>query len=320
MNARQLTIDFGDQALETTETPPNVAKGAPNATKGDGGDSRLYFMSMGSGSSGNACYIGNASVGFVIDAGVKPEVIEAALRNVGIPMSRVKGVLLTHDHSDHVRHAYGLLRKNKHIRLFCTMRALNGILRRHNISKRIKEYHYPIFKETPFSIGEMRITAFEVPHDGTDNAGFFIEYGGSRFVVATDLGEVAGRARHYIEQANYLVIEANYDARMLRDGPYPEYLKARIATSHGHMDNADTARLISEIASPELRYIFLCHLSEDNNTPEKALEAVGGALNERGFTVGDCSNSIEDRAADVSLMALPRFDASRLFVFRKPIP
>lgn len=311
-----MTIDF-EEPLTDTPAPAAPAPKTTTASKSEGADTRIFFMSMGSGSSGNACYIGNASVGFIIDAGVKPDVIEAALRNNGIQMSRVKGILLTHDHSDHVRHAYGLLRKNKHIRLFCTMRVLNGILRRHSISKRIKEYHYPIFKETPFSIGAMKITAFEVPHDGSDNAGFSIEYEGSRFVVATDLGEVAGRARYYIEQANYLVIEANYDARMLREGPYPQYLKARIATSHGHMDNADTARLISEIARPELRYIFLCHLSEDNNTPEKALEAVGGALREKGLTVGDCSHSIEDQAADVSLMALPRFDPSRLFIFRK---
>lgn len=314
-DARQLIINFVDPVAPVDdgngEAAPEVQP-APTPAP----DRRLFYMSFGSGSSGNASYLGTDSGGIIIDAGVKADVIENALRTNGIPMSKVKGILLTHDHSDHVRYAYTLLRNNKHMRLFCTPRVLNGLLRRHSISKRIKEYHIQIWKETPFTIGQLAITAFDVPHDGSDNMGFSITCGDRNFVIATDLGEAAGRARYYIERANYLVIEANYDARMLRTGPYPEYLKARIATSHGHMDNADTARLLAEIINPDLRYIFLCHLSHDNNTPEKAMETITTALKEKGVTIGDCSMSLADRSADVSLMPLPRFDATRLFVFR----
>lgn len=309
-----MTIDFSNPRLPEV-TPTGGVKAAPQLEKEE--DARLYYMSLGSGSSGNAAYLGTTRGGIIIDAGIKHDKIEQALRSAGIPMSRVKGLLLTHDHSDHVRYAYTLLRNNKHIRLFCTNRVLNGLLRRHNISKRIKEYHYPIFKEIPFRIGDFEITAFEVPHDGSDNMGFSVSYGTRRFVAATDLGEVAGRALFYISQANYLMIEANYDAVMLRHGPYPEYLKARIATDHGHMDNADTAALLKAIHTPALQYVFLCHLSHDNNTPEKALTAVRTALEEKGLKVGDCTMSFDDRAADLHLMALPRHDATRLFVFRK---
>lgn len=310
----QMTIDFSNPLLPET-APTGGMKAAPQPEKEE--DARLYYMSLGSGSSGNAAYLGTANGGIIIDAGIKHDKIEQTLRAAGIPMSKVKGLLLTHDHSDHVRYAYTLLRNNKHIRLFCTNRVLNGLLRRHNISKRIKEYHYPIFKEIPFRIGDFEITAFEVPHDGSDNMGFSVSYGTRRFVAATDLGEVAGRALFYISQANYLMIEANYDAVMLRHGPYPEYLKARIATDHGHMDNADTAALLKAIHTPVLQYVFLCHLSHDNNTPEKALTAVRTALEEKGLKVGDCTMSFDDRAADLHLMALPRHDATRLFVFRK---
>lgn len=278
-------------------------------------DRRMFYVSFGSGSSGNSCYVGTAKGGIIIDAGLKAEDIERKLLENGVPMSHVKGLFLTHDHSDHVRYSYNLLRKYRHIRLFCTPRVLNGILRRHSISKRIKEYHEPIFKEIPKKILDMEITAFDVPHDGTDNMGFSIEFAGKRFVLATDLGAVTERARYYMSRANYLVIEANYDADMLRLGRYPEYLKARIMTERGHMQNEATAAFLKEIINPELQYIFLCHLSQDNNTPAKALKAVKTALEEAGKKVGNAEETITDRQADVQLMALPRFDSSRWFVF-----
>lgn len=279
---------------------------------------RLYYLSMGSGSSGNSCYVGTGKGGIIIDAGVKADTIESMLKANGIDISKVHGVLLTHDHSDHVRYVYTLVRAHKHMRVFCTNRVLNGIMRRHSISKRLKEYHQPIFKEIPFSLGELEITAFEVPHDGSDNMGFSISYDGRHFVLATDLGAVKERARYYMSRANYLVIEANYDLHMLKMGRYPEYLKARIQTEDGHLDNMQTAEFLKEIINPGLRNIFLCHLSQDNNTPQKALAAVRGALEEMGKKVGTAANTIEDRTADVQLMALPRFESTPLFAFLPP--
>lgn len=278
--------------------------------------SRLYYISFGSGSSGNSCYIGNENGGVIVDAGVKTQDVERTLQANGVPMKMVKGLLLTHDHSDHVRYAYNMLRSNRHMKLYCTNRVLNGLFRRHGISKRIKDYHTPIFKEIPFKVLDIEITAFEVPHDGTDNMGFSLEYSGKRFVLATDLGAVTERARYYMSRANYLVIEANYDLDMLRFGRYPEHLKARIQTDNGHMQNEATAAFLTEIINPELRYIFLCHLSQDNNTPAKALKAVRGALESAGKVVGEAQETILDRKADVQLMTLPRFEPTRWFVFR----
>ncbi|MDE6633367.1 MAG: MBL fold metallo-hydrolase [Muribaculaceae bacterium] len=232
-------------------------------------------------------------------------------------MNHVKGILLTHDHSDHVKYVYALLRNHRHLKLFCTNRVLNGMLRRHSISKRIKEYHVPIFKEIPFKVLDFEVTAFDVPHDGTDNMGFSIEFYSRRFVIATDLGEVSDRARFYMSKATYLMIEANYDAHMLRMGRYPEYLKARIASGSGHLDNRQTAAFLSEIINPGLNHIFLCHLSQDNNTPQIALHTVRDALERKGIKVGNALETLEDQKADVQLAALPRFDMTRWFVFRK---
>ncbi|MDE7096116.1 MAG: MBL fold metallo-hydrolase, partial [Muribaculaceae bacterium] len=276
-----------------------------------------YFCSFGSGSSGNACYVGSKEGGLIVDVGIRAEELERGLASNGVDMKHVKGVLLTHDHADHVKYVYALLRNHRHLKLFCTNRVLNGILRKHSVSKRLKEYHVPIFKEIPFKVLDFEITAFEVPHDGSDNMGFSIEYDSRRFVIATDLGAVTDRARYYMSRATYLMIEANYDAQMLRFGRYPEYLKARIAGGSGHLDNRQTAAFLSEIINPSLNHIFLCHLSKDNNTPQIALRTVREALESKGKKVGNAMETLDDRKADVQLAALPRFDMTRWFVFRK---
>lgn len=279
-------------------------------------DGLLYYISFGSGSSGNSCYVGTSHGGVIIDAGIRADEIEAKIKANGIDIKKVMGVLLTHDHSDHVRYVYTLVRNNRHMKVFCTNRVLNSILRRHDISKRIKDYHTAIFKEIPFKVGELEITAFEVPHDGADNMGFSLSFQGRNFVLATDMGEVMPRARHYITEADYLVLESNYDLRMLQTGRYPEFLKARIQTSYGHMDNEATARFLKEIYSNRLKHVFLCHLSKDNNTPEKAHEGVKKALEEAGAKVGNGMETLEDREKDVQLTVLPRYEATRLYVFR----
>lgn len=301
-------LDFGWQ--DEAPAPKRSEHTAPKKP-----NSRIRYISLGSGSSGNCCYIGTDTGGLLIDAGVRADIVAESLLHNGLSIDNVRGILLTHDHSDHIKYAYTLLRTHKHMKLFCTNRVLTGVLRRHSISKRIKEYHIPIFKEIPFKVLDFEITAFEVPHDGSDNMGFSIETADRRFVVATDLGAVTERARFYMSRAHYLMIEANYDLQMLRMGCYPEYLKARIQTSRGHMDNTDTAAFLTEIINPDLSHIFLCHLSADNNTPEKAFETVSGALTRAGIKVGHATGSLEDRACDVQLTALPRYEPSRLYVF-----
>ena len=278
---------------------------------------QLQFISFGSGSSGNSSYIGVAGEGgVIIDAGIDAQKVTDELKKNCIPLEGVYGIVLTHDHSDHVRYTYPLLRRLPKVPLFCTPRTLAGILRRHSISKRIKEYHKPIFKEFSFEAGPFTITPFETSHDGSDNVGFSITVGNRNFVIATDMGTITERADHYIRQANYLMMEANYDARMLEVGRYPEYLKARIRSDIGHLDNTVTASYLAEHWAAHLTDIYLCHLSQDNNTPEIALKAVKDALQAKGITVGDDSGSYESLRAQVRVSVLPRFDATPLYIHR----
>ncbi len=278
---------------------------------------QVYLISFGSGSSGNCTYIGTRSNGILIDAGVDDKHVGSELLRNGIDIDAVKGILLTHDHGDHIRYAYSFLRNRKKWGLYCTPKVLNGILRRHNISRRIKDYHHPIYKEFPFELGGFTITAFDVSHDGTDNAGFFIQKDSFHFALATDLGSIGPRVDYYMKQASHIMIETNYDLDMLQRGRYPEYLKSRIIADNGHLDNKVTASYLSHIFNPGLRHIFLCHLSKDNNTPEIALASVTSALNAIGVTVGDCSNSPESLLAGVQVMALPRFESTGLITLER---
>lgn len=277
----------------------------------------ILLLSFGSGSSGNATYIGTRKEGFLIDAGVDATTIIEGLRNNGLSIDRVKGICLTHDHSDHVRYAYTLVRKHQHIGIYCTPKTLSGMLRRHSLSRRIKDYHRPIYKEFPFSLAGFELTAFDLSHDATDNCGFFITRADHRIAVATDLGCITPRVDYYMAQANCVVIESNYDATMLDNGPYPIYLKARIASERGHLENTATASFLKRIYTPYLRYIFLCHLSQDNNTPEIAIEASRQALLQAGApAVGDGSGSLQSRDIPLQLTAFPRYDISPLFTLR----
>lgn len=276
----------------------------------------IHFISFGSGSSGNCSYIGNDNEGFLIDAGIAPDKVIPELKRRGIKLSSIRGILITHDHGDHIRFVYKLLKKAPHMALYATPKTLGGIFRRHSISTRIRDYHRPIYIETPFKIGAFEITAFATPHDGTDNVGFFIDLNGLTMTVVTDLGSITDRVDHYMRRARHIVIESNYDATMLRNGRYPEYLKARIIASNGHLDNTVTAAFLASIYTPSLSHIFLCHLSDENNEPHIAIQAVTDAFTRAGLTVGDASGSIETRDADVQLYALPRFEPSHYFTLK----
>lgn len=301
----------GESTMPEISLPDNLAPMLSTSAT-----NTLRYISFGSGSSGNCSYLGNDRFGILIDAGIDPSKIYSEFDRNGIDIRSIGGIILTHDHGDHVRYAYAMVRRQRHIRIYCTPATLNGMLRRHNISRRIKDYHQPIFKEFPFHLSDFVITPFEVSHDGSDNVGFFISCGDHKFVVATDMGVITPRADHYIRQANHLMIEANYDLNMLLNGRYPEYLKARIMAEKGHMNNETTASYLKEIYTPALRNVFLCHLSHDNNMPQIALDAVGNALRSRGITVGDGSGSIASRDADIQVSALPRFDSTGIIVLR----
>ena len=301
--------------FDPDDTVPQPVVATPPAPDEGSKPTGFAFMSFGSGSSGNCAYLGTFESGILIVAGIDPDRVFGELHRNGVPPQAVKGIILTHDHQDHVRYVYACVRKHKHLRIYCTPKLMNGLLRRHNISRRVRDYHEAIYKEIPFKLAGMALTAFETSHDGTDNMGFSIELGaGNTFVVATDTGIITDRASHYMALASHLMIESNYDRQLLDTGTYPEYLKARVRGEKGHLDNRVAADFVASHYHDGLQNVFLCHLSNDNNRPEIACDTMSMALRQRGLTVGDGSNTPDQRGRDIQVYALPRFKSSHWFM------
>lgn len=265
---------------------------------------KLRFISFASGSSGNCYFVGNASYGILIDAGIGVRTIKKRLKEIGLDFSHILGVFVTHDHIDHIK-AVGALGEVHHIPIYTTRLIHEGIAKSYGVTERLNASRRFIEKNETISVFDFYVTSFPVSHDGTDNVGYTITYRGKRFTIATDLGYISEQVAQHIQKANYLVIEANYDEQMLRTGRYPAYLKARVAGRTGHMANNDTACCLSENYRDGLDYIYLCHLSKDNNTPQKAYNEVQSHLSEKGIVVGE----------QVQLFALERTIPSKLFVF-----
>jgi phosphoribosyl 1,2-cyclic phosphodiesterase len=135
-------------------------------------------------------------------------------------------------------------------------------------------------------IGEFFVTPFPVPHDSSDNVGYMIEAEGVCFCIITDAGYVTDEMKPFISKANYLVIEANHDEEMVNNGPYPQFLKGRILSKTGHLSNRSCGLALVENMTEELRYVWLCHLSEENNHPELARKTVESILRDYGIIVG----------------------------------
>lgn len=264
----------------------------------------IKFLSLASGSSGNCYFLGYDDYGILIDAGISPKNIKKCLKEADIAMESILAVLITHDHADHIK-SVAYLGEKLHIPIYATALTHEGINKNYCIKEKLYNCIRFIEKQNPILIRDFHVTAFEVPHDGTDNVGYCIEINSKIFSFVTDLGEITPLVASYICKANYLILEANYDEEMLRMGPYPAYLKKRITSRTGHMSNLATANFLADNLTESIKYIWLCHLSKDNNHPELAYKTVEWRLRSNGIMVGK----------DVQLVALKRNSPSQLYEF-----
>ncbi len=265
--------------------------------------SSVRFKSFSSGSCGNCYFLGifnddsrRCEAGVVIDAGVSPRRLKKELQTDGLCFDDFSAVLVTHDHADHIRSLGSFC---KHIRkpVWATEN-LHRALSRHCMTRyEISDFRMELREGHWNEVVPGRIHAryFVVPHDATETVGYAIQMDDYKFVIMTDIGCMTEEALRWARQADTVVIESNYDPEMLRNGPYPLDLQARIRGGHGHLSNPECAEAIEAFRHDGLRHIFLCHLSEHNNTPELAY-----------------AESLE-AAAGISLIPLPRQTASPLY-------
>jgi phosphoribosyl 1,2-cyclic phosphodiesterase len=237
----------------------------------------VRILPLGSGSRGNSTLVEAGGTRVLVDAGLSARALTRRLESVGVAPDTLSAIALTHEHSDHAAGAERL--SNRHgVPLVCSQATLDALDRSH---RHFADW-FELLDGQELDLGGIGISAFPIPHDAAKPVGFVLRAGGIRIGIATDLGHATTLVVERLRGCEVLMIESNHDERMLRDGPYPWYLKQRVAGRMGHLSNGDTAELIRAVAGPDCRALLLAHLSERNNTPELArasaalaLEAVG---------------------------------------------
>ena len=239
----------------------------------------MLFGSIASGSSGNCIFAGNGNTGILIDVGISKIRVEEGLYMNEISPKEISGILITHEHSDHISGLGVFLRKYKNVKVYSTKKTIDAILNYGKIGKVDPENFIPIEKDKTFLIDDMEIKPFAISHDAVDPVGYRISYEGSNVAVATDMGIYTDYTIDNLKGLDSVVIEANHDINMLMVGPYPYDLKRRIASERGHLSNEACGKLVDNILHDNINTVFLGHLSKENNYEELAYESVKNEIN-----------------------------------------
>ena len=264
----------------------------------------VKFFSLSSGSNGNCYYIGNEETALLIDSGIGPRAIKKRLMEYGVDIKKIEFILVSHDHIDHIK-SLGIMAEKFTIPVYATAK-LHQVLDRHSCTR--NRLSGCVRVTTPGAPSEYKgatFTPFIVPHDATETVGYHIDFYGVKFTFLTDLGEVTDDVIKYCGASDVVILEANYDIDMLLQGDYSAELKSRILNGCGHLSNDQTASAVRRFYNKGIKNIFLCHLSENNNTPVKAFTEVRLALKAMGVEVGK----------DVGLECLPRRHVSKQYTY-----
>ncbi|WP_412468534.1 MBL fold metallo-hydrolase [Pedobacter sp. KLB.chiD] len=219
----------------------------------------LYFTSINSGSNGNCYYIGNDHDAVLVDIGLTCKEVEIRMNRLGLSISKVKAIFISHEHSDHIKGLAVFAKKYK-LPVYISAPTLKNsrlILDANNT--------FSLSHQQNIQIGSLKIAAFSKFHDAADPYSFTVECSGVRVGVFTDIGSVCDRLIAHFKNCHAAFLEANYDAQMLENGRYPYFLKRRITNGHGHLSNAQALDLFINHKAPYMSHLLLSHLSKDNN-------------------------------------------------------
>ena len=233
----------------------------------------MQFASIASGSSGNCLYTGNDDTHLLIDAGISKKRIEEGLIGFGVEPGDIDAILITHEHSDHIK-GLGVLARKYRLPIYATRGTIMEIRRQRGLGEIDPALFHEIRSGESFRIGNMDIHAFAIPHDARDPVSFRVDDGKFRIGTVTDLGYFDESILAALAGCDILYAEANHDIRMLETGPYPYQLKVRILGNYGHLSNESSGQMIGHLLNEKLQRVILGHLSKENNYPELALKAV----------------------------------------------
>jgi phosphoribosyl 1,2-cyclic phosphodiesterase len=224
----------------------------------------LKIASIASGSNGNCYYLEDDNDAILVDAGISARQIVQRMANIGLSMSKVRAVFISHEHADHVRGVDALSRKYS-ISVFMTQKTYSSY------GKIINDSLLKFFSPgKPVALGKIHVNPFLKSHDAAEPCSFSVSSESRNVAVMTDIGLKCSNVISHIKDADAIFLESNYDDNMLQAGPYSPYLKKRISSDLGHLSNTQAGLIALEHASPRLKHVFLSHVSENNNTPELA--------------------------------------------------
>ena len=241
----------------------------------------LRFSPLFSGSSGNATYVGCDDAHLLVDAGMSGTRVCGALRDIGVDPARLNGILVTHEHADHIK-GIGILSRKFDLPVYATAGTWRAMFDK--IGSIAPKNVLEIEPEQDFFVGGIDITPFATPHDAAQPVGYTFETGGAKLAIATDLGCISGGWLKHVIGADAVILESNFDPGMLMSGSYPYELKRRIQSRHGHLSNDDAGEVLVELARAGVQQVILGHLSKENNFPEMALQCAEAALRLAGFS------------------------------------
>ena len=244
----------------------------------------MRFSVLASGSSGNAIYVENDEHAFLVDAGLSGRKMEELFASVDRNMKKLSGILVTHEHSDHIK-GLGILARKYNVPIYAnekTWMAMDPLVRKIPLEQR---FHFDM--ETVKTFGSIDIQSFAVSHDAADPMFYVFHENGRKLVLITDTGYVSDRMKGHIQGADSFVFESNHDVGMLQMGRYPWSVKRRILSDVGHVSNEDAAVAMSEVVEQKPTRMYLSHLSKDNNMKDLARMSVSQTLQSCGIIPGE---------------------------------
>ena len=233
----------------------------------------MKMCSITSGSSGNCIFAGSEKTSLLVDAGISGKRIEFGLNEIDRTTSEIDGILVTHEHSDHIK-GLGVLARRYNIPIYASKETIAAIIRMDSIGKLPEGIFNEIKADEDYQLGDLTVKPFTVSHDAASPVGYRIEKDDKAVAVATDMGQYSDYIIDKLSGLNALLIEANHDVNMLQVGAYPYYLKQRILSERGHLSNEMAGQLLSEVLHDDLGVVLLGHLSQENNYAALAFETV----------------------------------------------
>ncbi|MCR5793617.1 MAG: MBL fold metallo-hydrolase [Lachnospiraceae bacterium] len=244
----------------------------------------MKFCSIASGSSGNCTFVGTEDTRVLIDVGISKKRIEEGLLGIDESPLNIDYILITHEHIDHVK-GLGVMSRKYHIPILATKETIQAILSMDSLGKLDEALFLPITPEVEFPLKNLSVKPVKISHDAANPVCYTISDKQHKVGIATDLGTYDERILRNLSDCEALLLEANHDVSMLEVGPYPYYLKQRILGERGHLSNDSSGQLLKQLLHPELKAVFLGHLSKENNYPDLAYQTVWNELQNAGSQI-----------------------------------